>query len=68
MHRPTTAHWKNVKHILHYLKGTISHSLLIYKGSLSILPDFSNADWARNVDDWRFVSSFTIFLGPNLIS
>nr|CAD1837078.1 unnamed protein product [Ananas comosus var. bracteatus] len=68
MHQPSKVHWMAVKRILRYLKGTITHGLLLRPGASHTLHGFSDADWAGNPDDQRFVSGFAIFLGPNLIS
>ncbi|KAJ9561084.1 hypothetical protein OSB04_006244 [Centaurea solstitialis] len=57
MHSPTENHWSTVKRILRYLKGTVSHSLLIQQQSSHLLhayadsthnslSAFSDADWA----------------------
>lgn len=60
-----------IKRIHRYLKGTISHGLLL-QPSLSTLPlplqAFFDVDWASNPDDRRFTSASCIYLGPNLVS
>ena len=65
------SHWTVVKRILRYLKGTLSHGLLLQPTSISkplIIRAFCDADWTSDVDDRHSTSGTAIFLGPNLIS
>lgn len=64
MHQHTTSHWPVVKHILRYLKSTINHGLIIYKGSLSMLHDLSDANWVGNSDDHCLISDLLSSLAP----
>lgn len=66
MHEPRTAHWMAVKRILRFLKGTITHGLPFCKGPFTLIA-YSNADWARDLDDRRSTSGYAVFFGPNLI-
>lgn len=67
-HSPTDVHWKAVKLILRYLKGTIHHGVSL-QGSKSLsLSCYTNADWASCPDDRRRTSGFCVFLGQSLIS
>lgn len=68
MHAPTDSHLQAVKHILHYLKSTVSLGLLLRPITSFILTAFSDADWARCPDDRWSTSGHCIFLSPNLIS
>lgn len=68
MHQPLDSHWKAVKRILRYLRGTLQHGLLIRKSSNLALTGFCDADWASDVDDRRSTSGSCMFLGPNLVS
>ena len=68
MHKPTTNHWTATKRLLRYLKKTIFHGIQIHKASLPILRTYSDADWARNVDDRMTTSAYISFLGSNPIS
>lgn len=67
MHTPLDTHYLAVKHILRYLKGTMSHGLLYKKGSLDMIA-FTDADWAGDPNDRRSTTGFVIFLGTNPIS
>jgi hypothetical protein len=42
--------------------------LHIRRSSSMMVSVFSNADWARCVDDHHSTGGFAVFLGPNLIS
>ncbi|CAJ2661706.1 unnamed protein product [Trifolium pratense] len=71
MAHPLESHWKAVKRILRYLKGTLNHGLLL-QPSLSSPPfslrAYSDADWATDQDDRRSTSGSCIYFGSNLIS
>ncbi|XP_030502842.2 uncharacterized mitochondrial protein AtMg00810-like [Cannabis sativa] len=67
MHNPLEPHFKVVKKILRYLKGTIDHELRLKTCSKLVLTGFCDADWASDPDDRRSTSGFCIFLGSNLV-
>ena len=65
-------HWKAVKHILRYLKGTRDYTLQLGGGSSSANSDiraalklqcFADADWASNPTDRKSVSGVFFTLG-----
>ena len=68
MHSPQPVDWSRLKHLLRYLKGTITHGLYFSKHSPMSLTSFSDADWAGDKSDRRSTSRFLIYLGNNLIS
>jgi histone deacetylase 1/2 len=71
MANPLETHWKAVKRILRYLRGTVSHGLLFQPSSSSppfSLRAYSDADWATDQDDRRSTSGSCIYFGTNLIS
>jgi hypothetical protein len=68
LHCPASVHWTAVKHILRYVKFTLSDGLKIYKSASTILSAFSDADWAGCSDDRKSTGGFAIFFGSNLIS
>lgn len=71
MANPLESHWKAVKRILRYLKGTLDHGLLIHPsqtGPPFSLRAYSDSDWATDQDDRKSVSGSCIYFGLNLIS
>ena len=64
---PGEAHWKAVKRILRYLKGTMDYSLC-YQGKDLLLRGYTNADWAGDVDERKSTSGFIFLLGNSAIS
>lgn len=71
MSNPLETHWKAVKRILRYLKGTIYHGLLLrpaQPGAVFSLRAYCDSDWATDPDDRRSTSGSCIFFGPNLVS
>ena len=68
MHSPQPTDWIHLKHLLHYLKGTITHGLYFSHTSPISLTSFSDVDWAGDFSDRRSTSGFLIYLRNNLIS
>lgn len=61
-------HWKTVKIILRYLKGTVNHGLTLKNCTNINLFGFAYADWATDPDDRRSTCGYCIYIGKNLIS
>ena len=68
MHSPQSADWIPLKHLLRYLKGTVTHGLYFYNRSSTSLTAFSDADWAGDSNNRRSTSGFLIYFCNNLIS
>ncbi|CAL2270258.1 unnamed protein product [Prunus armeniaca] len=68
MHQPFDIHWQALKRLLHYLKGTIYHGLLLKRSRTTTLSAFSNAYWDDNRDDRTSITAYIVYLGGNLIS
>ncbi|XP_019442231.1 PREDICTED: uncharacterized protein LOC109346947 [Lupinus angustifolius] len=68
MQRPTTNHLNSLKRFIRYLKGTIFHGILLQKPASSALTAHSDADWARNKDDYSSTSAHLVYYGSSLIS
>lgn len=65
---PTLQHLIACKRVLRYIKATQDYGLrFIRKGSMK-LTGFTDADWACDLDDRKFVVAYCIYLGNNLIS
>jgi hypothetical protein len=50
------------------VKGTIDTGLHFRRSSLLDISIFTDADWARCVDDRRSTGGYAVFVGPNLVS
>jgi hypothetical protein len=46
MHDPREQHLAAIKHILRYVKGTLSHGLQLHLSSLASMVTYTDADWA----------------------
>ncbi|GJT75204.1 retrovirus-related pol polyprotein from transposon TNT 1-94 [Tanacetum coccineum] len=66
--RPTEKHFKEVKRIFRYLRGTINMGLWYPKDSGFELTAFSDADHARCIDTRKSTSGGIQFLGDKLVS
>lgn len=64
---PGVAHWKAVKKILRYLKGTMDYSL-VYQGKDLKLIGYSDADWAGDLDERKSTSGYAYILNGGAIS
>jgi hypothetical protein len=61
-------HWVAAKHILIYLRGTITYGLrYTFSGGL-FLHGYADADWARSPMDWKSASRYYFSLGSAMIS
>jgi hypothetical protein len=68
IHDPWEPHLALIKHILRYIKGSLSAGLHLGSGPIGQLTTYSDADWAGCPDTRRSSSDFCIFLGDNLVS
>ena len=64
---PTDTHWKAVKRIFRYIKGTLPLQLT-YKGHLQLLNGYTDADWAGDHHTRRSTSGFVFNVGSGAIS
>lgn len=71
MSNPLETHWQAVKRILRYLKGSISHKILLRPTTISTpfsLNAYCDANWASDPDDRRSTTGSCVYFGPNLVS
>ncbi|KAK4324010.1 hypothetical protein Pmani_005322 [Petrolisthes manimaculis] len=66
--KPTSQHWKAVKRIMRYLKGTLDLGILYnYNGSTDFV-GYSDADWAGDINDRKSTSCYCFHLGGGPVS
>lgn len=59
---------QSLKRLLRYLCGTLHHGLIIHRDSPLTLHAYSDADWARDKDDYIYTTTYIVYLGKNPIS
>jgi len=64
---PSMEHWKAVKRIMRYLRGT-SNYMLCYQASDLRLIGYSDADWAGDIDERKSTSGYAFLLANGAIS
>lgn len=67
MHLPSEEKFIALKHILRYIKGTLTYGISIFKGALYLVA-FSDAGWAGCHEDRRSTTGFCVFLGATPMS
>lgn len=65
---PKESHVHAVKRILKYIKNTIDYGLWYPKCKDFSLTAYTNANWARSVNDRKNTSGGVFFLGNKLVS
>ena len=60
-------HWKEVRRVLKYLKGTMDRGIT-YSGGPPILEGYSNASWITNEEDKSSTSGWVFIYGGGSIS
>ncbi|OIT03085.1 retrovirus-related pol polyprotein from transposon tnt 1-94 [Nicotiana attenuata] len=68
MQSPSDLHWKAVKRVLRYLRGTIQFGLRVSPNCDFNLHMYSDADWAGDLTDRSSTSGYILFLDRNPIS
>jgi hypothetical protein len=64
---PGQFHWKAVKRILRYLKGTADYSLCFQGENLQPM-GYANADWGGDLDERKSTSGYVFLLNNGVIS
>lgn len=65
--RPTAEHWRGIKHILRYLKGTKFRKLRFQKTGKK-LQAYSDADWGGDIIDRKSFNGYVILLAGGPVS
>lgn len=63
MEEPVYSHWKALKRILRYIRGTESLGLFYSKTKEYKLLGYSDNDWCGDVDDRKSTSGYVFFMG-----
>ena len=65
---PKETHLQVVKRIFKYLQGTQNYGLWYPRGTNLTLHAYTDADWAKSVDDRKITSGGAFFMGRRLVS
>jgi len=68
MHSPSKEHMKVVTQVLRYLKSSPGKGILFKKGENLKIKRYTDADWARSIEDRRSTSGYFTFMGGNLVT
>ena len=69
MTKPSQEHWKGVKRILRYIKGTMNFGITFQaKEKTCILTGYSDADWANDTETRRSTSGYIFQINASTIS
>ena len=68
MAEPRQKHWVAAKHILRYLKGTITYGLNYSANGGIFLHVYADVDWARSLVDRKSTTGYCFSLGSAMIS
>ena len=68
MNNPNEEHFKVVYKILQYLKMTPRKGLFFQKGSNKRIEVYSDADWARSINDPRSTTDYCTYIWGNLVT
>ena len=64
---PGDDHWRALKRVLRYLKGTASYGIH-YVGYLKVLEGYSDANWITDADELKATSGYTFMLVGGAVS
>ena len=64
---PGQAHWKAVKRILRYLKGTMDYALNYQESDLQLV-GYTDTNWASDHDERKSTSGYVFLFGNGVIS
>ncbi|KAJ4788299.1 polyprotein [Rhynchospora pubera] len=63
MEEPKMSHWKAIKRILRYVKGTLSHGLFYSHTDEFDLLGYTDSDWCGDIDDRKSTAGFVFYMG-----
>jgi hypothetical protein len=65
---PGPMHWKAVKRILRYIKGTLDYGIVLGGGIKVTLEGYSDADWAGDSDTRRSRTGYIFYVGKGCVT
>ena len=65
---PKESHMTAIKRILRYINATTNFGMYFFRDTNLELARYSNADWARNVDDRKSTSRGWFYIGTNMVA
>ena len=65
---PRRVHWTAVKHVLHYIRGTMEYGLVYERSGSVQLAGFTDANWAGCVEDQKSASGCCFNIGSGVVS
>ncbi|XP_062191318.1 secreted RxLR effector protein 161-like [Phragmites australis] len=69
MEMPTVMHYKAVKQILLYLKGTMHYGIVYTReGETKVITGYTNSDLAGDMDDRKSIGGMTFYINDSLVS
>ncbi|XP_058734203.1 secreted RxLR effector protein 161-like [Vicia villosa] len=68
MEEPIYSHWKVVKQILRYIRGTLSFEMFYSRTKGYKLDGYSDSDWCRDIDDQKSTSGYVFFMENTAIT
>jgi hypothetical protein len=64
---PKDDHWKALKRVVHYLKGTMDYGIH-YTGYPRVLEGYSDSNWISDADEIKATSGYVFTLGGGTVS
>jgi len=62
LNSPCDNHWNDVVRILRYIKGSTEKGLVYSDNSHANIVGYSDADWAGDVNDRRFILGYCVLM------
>jgi hypothetical protein len=68
MEIPIMTHFKALKRILRYIKGTIDFGLFYSYSNSFYLVGYSDSDWTEDMDDRKSTTGFVFYMGDTVFT